>query len=43
MRDQTAPGLQGPVGDVKEMRKQMEVVKPAKTLPGSSRPEQVHL
>lgn len=36
MRDQAKPGLQGPVGDLKEERKQTEVVKPAKAPPGTS-------
>lgn len=38
MKAQTKPGLEEPVGDLKEERKQTEVVKPAKTSPGSSSP-----
>lgn len=36
MKDQTKPGLQEPVDGLKEERKQTEVVKPAKTSPGTS-------
>lgn len=36
MKDQAKPGLQGPVGDLREERKQTEVVKPAKAPPGTS-------
>lgn len=36
MRDQTKPGLHGPVSDLNEEQKQTEVVKPAKISAGTS-------
>lgn len=42
MRDQTEQELQGPIGEVKRERKQMEVLKGVKTLPGTGSLEQVH-
>lgn len=42
MRDQTEQELRGPIGEVKRERKQMEVLKGVKTLPGTGSLEQVH-